>query len=60
MGEYLIDDRTANGAGNFKGEQIHFGTEKFPNWEAVLEYLDVPNENLLTGNERAQRIKGVA
>jgi len=60
MGEYLIDDRTTNGAGNFKGEHIHFGTEKFPNWEAVLEYLDVPNENLLTGNEWAQRIKGVA
>lgn len=41
MGDYLIDDRTANGAGNFKGTHIHFGTERFPNWEAVLQFLNV-------------------
>ena len=39
MGDYLIDDRTANGAGEFQGEHIHFGTEKFPNWNVVVEYL---------------------
>lgn len=39
QGDYLIDDRTANGADKFKGEHIHFGTEKFPDWESVLEYL---------------------
>ena len=39
MGDYLIDDRTANGAGKFTGEHIHFGTEKFPNWNRVLQYL---------------------
>ena len=39
LGDYLIDDRTANGVSNFKGEHIHFGTEKFPNWEAVTKYL---------------------
>jgi len=38
-GDYLIDDRTANGAGLFKGEHIHFLTEKFPDWESVLKYL---------------------
>ncbi len=38
-GDYLIDDRTKNGASEFKGEHIHFGTVKFPNWEVVLEYL---------------------
>lgn len=38
-GDYLIDDRTANGAAKFEGEHIHFGTDKFPNWAAVLEYL---------------------
>jgi len=38
-GDYLIDDRTANGAGEFKGELIQFGTEKFPNWEQTLKYL---------------------
>lgn len=39
VGDYLIDDRTANGAGDFTGEHIHFGTEKFPDWDSVLEYL---------------------
>ena len=38
-GDYLIDDRTANGASNFKGEHIHFMTEKFKNWDDVLNYL---------------------
>ena len=39
IGDYLIDDRTANGAGDFKGEHIHFATDEFPNWEAVLKHL---------------------
>lgn len=38
-GHYLIDDRTKNGADRFPGEHIHYGTEKFPNWIAVVEYL---------------------
>lgn len=39
IGDYLIDDRTANGAGQFAGEHILFGGGKFPNWESVLDYL---------------------
>lgn len=39
IGDYLIDDRTANGAGQFRGEHIHFGSKKFPDWKAVLSYL---------------------
>jgi 5'(3')-deoxyribonucleotidase len=39
MGDYLIDDRTANGVEKFSGEHIHFGTEKYPDWDAVLRYL---------------------
>ncbi len=38
-GNFLIDDRTKNGAGEFEGEHIHFGTDKFPNWETVVSYL---------------------
>lgn len=38
-GDYLIDDRTANGAGMFKGEHIHFKTDRFKNWDDVLNYL---------------------
>ncbi len=39
QGDYLVDDRTKNGADRFTGEHIHFGTEKFPDWRAVTEYL---------------------
>jgi 5'(3')-deoxyribonucleotidase len=39
QGDYLIDDRTRNGADGFVGEHIHFGTERFPDWCAVMDYL---------------------
>jgi 5'(3')-deoxyribonucleotidase len=41
MGDYLIDDRKANGASDFKGKHIHFGTDEFPDWDAVLNYLNI-------------------
>jgi len=39
VGDYLIDDRTKNGAALFAGEHIHFGTGDFPDWSSVLDYL---------------------
>ena len=38
-GDFLIDDREKNGAGQFEGEWIHFGSARFPDWDSVLEYL---------------------
>ena len=38
-GDYLIDDRGNNGTSEFEGEWIHFGSERFPDWDAVLKYL---------------------
>lgn len=38
-GHYLVDDREKNGAGDFEGELILFGSEKFRDWKAVKEYL---------------------
>lgn len=38
-GDYLIDDRTKNGAGEFDGELIQFGSERFPNWQTITDYL---------------------
>ena len=38
-GDYLIDDRLKNGADRFSGEHIHFGTEMFPDWKSVCDYL---------------------
>jgi len=40
MGGYLIDDRTANGAGEFKGTHIHFGQPGFPDWESVMAHFE--------------------
>lgn len=42
MGHYLIDD-IAEGKGmqhKFNGELIHFGSNKFPDWYKVLDYLE--------------------
>lgn len=38
-GDYLIDDRGKNGTSEFNGEWIQFGSERFPDWNAILEYL---------------------
>lgn len=38
-GDILIDDRGKNGASEFEGEWIEFGSDHFPDWNAVLEYL---------------------
>lgn len=39
-GDYLIDDRPDKcGVDKFTGEVIHFGSERFPDWDAVVEYL---------------------
>ena len=47
-GDILIDDRGKNGTSEFEGEWIHFGSEKFPDWEAVLMYL--------LANDRDQKV----
>ena len=38
-GDYLIDDRNKHGADRFQGEHILFGSERFPEWGAVMSYL---------------------
>jgi 5'(3')-deoxyribonucleotidase len=38
-GDFLVDDRLKNGAEKFRGKHIHFGTDEFPDWDAVLSYL---------------------
>lgn len=39
VGDYLIDDRIFNGVLGFNGEHIHFGTDQFPNWKSVTNYI---------------------
>lgn len=40
-GHFLIDDRTANGAGKFPGKHIHFREKGkgFEDWKAVITYM---------------------
>lgn len=39
-GDFLIDDREKNGAKEFEGELILFGSGKYPDWNAVLKQLN--------------------
>lgn len=46
VGDFLIDDRLANGAGEFKGELLRFGWDyerkkwnKYKNWNMILDKL---------------------
>jgi len=38
-GDFLVDDRDKNGAGEFGGELVQFGQGKFPDWISVKQYL---------------------
>lgn len=38
-GDYLIDDRPNNGAQYFNGKIIVFGSNEFPNWKSITEYM---------------------
>ena len=39
-GDFLIDDHHQEGGeGIFEGEEILFGSDKFKNWESVINYL---------------------
>jgi len=40
-GDFLIDDRTANGAGSFEGKHIHFAKKGagFDNWKELIAYM---------------------
>jgi 5'(3')-deoxyribonucleotidase len=39
IGDYLIDDREVNGAKEFTGELIQFGTSGFETWADVVKYI---------------------
>lgn len=39
-GDFLVDDRSANGAGEFEGEWLQFGPDApYPTWASVTDYL---------------------
>jgi len=51
IGDILVDDRLAHGAGDFRGLHIHFGQGGFSNWENVLLALTLINKDRLTLDE---------
>jgi 5'-nucleotidase len=44
-GDFLVEDRTRQGADEFEGEHIQFGNREFPNWTVTLLYL----KNIIQG-----------
>lgn len=50
-GDYIIDDREANGVLDFEGEHIKFGLGEYIDWDEVLNYLlckeGIPIQNKL-------------
>ena len=38
-GDYLVDDRAKNGASEFPGVWVQFGTKRYPDWEEVTRFL---------------------
>ena len=39
-GDFLVDDRSANGAGEFEGEWLQIGADAaYPSWASVTDYL---------------------
>ena len=44
-GDFLVDDRRMRGAAEFEGELIPFGSEEFPDWRSVVEYLRVASQD---------------
>ena len=47
-GDYLVDDRPKNGANEFRGKWIQFGSPEFPDWAAVENYLCQPHRPNVT------------
>jgi len=42
-GDYLIDDNVSGkGQEGFEGKVLHFGSEAYPDWEAVMCFLEPP------------------
>jgi 5'(3')-deoxyribonucleotidase len=41
QGDYLIDDRIANGVSDFIGIHIHFGQGNTSTWKGVLEHINI-------------------
>jgi 5'(3')-deoxyribonucleotidase len=39
IGDVLIDDNPWNGAKDFKGKWLHFGSSEYPDWNSIMLYI---------------------
>ena len=51
IGDYLVDDRLLNGAFNFSGLHIHFGSAEFPDWKTTLAFLQLEAHHSAQANK---------
>ena len=56
-GDFLVDDRAKNGASEFPGEWVQFGSERYPDWEEVTRYLISETFFYDEDNEKLKRRK---
>ncbi|AZQ64793.1 hypothetical protein EI427_21450 [Flammeovirga pectinis] len=62
-GDFLIDDRPhANGANQFEGDLLHFGSNEFKDWNAVVNYLcfepiEIPEATMVYWSKKYKRFK---
>lgn len=56
QGDYLIDDRSKNGTSEFRGKWIEFGSQRFPDWDSVVEYLSA----CLNKSEDREKLEKIA
>lgn len=47
IGDYLIDDSDGDGQLEFKGEFIKFGSNEFPNWKYIINYIMLKESYIL-------------
>lgn len=55
-GDFLIDDRLKNGVDKFEGEHIHFGKDSFTDWDSVVTYLWIREDDKM--KLKALHLKG--
>ena len=56
-GDFLVDDRAKNGASEFPGEWVQFGSVRYPDWEEVTRYLISETFLYDEDNEKLKRRK---
>jgi hypothetical protein len=52
----VVDDQVEHGQSDFEGKHIHFGSDDFPKWNNVVEYLMSEKDFIKVSNYRDQEV----